>query len=261
MVKIIFNNDNNVSVILEKTEVSNIGNSLKLMDKIIDFVINDIIKLYKSITTNQWVNIITKELLKVSNNIKKCNDISKVYIQPLNELIENLENSSKSSFQLIHQKINETNLELIQLKNDVSSNPIKEENTIKIIQETENEFNSYIQSKNDKISSVHNSIINFIDDLTASLGSFSQGIDIFLYYNILEQLNLCSNIYEILNDDILKKAINSEKESFNLYIEETINSELDEILKENEFIANRLQTNETLKESIDENNRNDMIKK
>jgi hypothetical protein len=147
MVKIIFNNDNNVSVILEKTEVSNIGNSLKLMDKIIDFVINDIIKLYKSITTNQWVNIITKELLKVSNNIKKCNDISKVYIQPLNELIENLENSSKISFQLIHQKINETNLELIQLKNDVSSNPIKEENTNKIIEETENEFNSYIKVK------------------------------------------------------------------------------------------------------------------
>ena len=261
MVKIIFNNDNNVSVILEKTEVSNIGNSLKLMDKIIDFVINDIIKLYKSITTNQWVNIITKELLKVSSNIKKCNDISKVYIQPLNELIENLENSSKISFQLIHQKINETNLELIQLKNDISSNPIKEENTNKIIEETENEFNSYIQGKNDKISSVHNSIITFMDELTSSLGSLSQGIDISLYYNILEQLNLCSNIYEILNDDILKKAINSEKESFNLYIKETINSELDEILKENEFIANRLYTNETLKESIDENNRNDMIKK
>lgn len=260
---ILFNTNGNNKILFEKTEISNLGESLKLMDKVIDIVSKDLLRLQLNINSNSmnWINNINKSLQKISQKIKNYNDLSKIFIQPLNDLKTNLENSSKSSFEIIHKKINNTELKLNQINNEILSNPIKETNTIQIIEETQKEFNSYIKSKNDIIQSLHSQIINFIDDLSFKLISLPESLDISLYYRIIEELELCSNIYNIFDENVIKKSISNEKENFNLYIDEILKTNLNEILLQNEFISKRLQTNETLKESINENNRKDMINK
>ena len=260
---ILFNTNGVNKILFEKTEVSNLGESLKLMDKVIYIVQNDLIRLNNNINSNnsKWANNINKQLQIISQKIKTFNDISKTFVKPLNDLISNIENSSKTSFDIIYKKINNTESELNKINNDISSNPIKDTNTIQIIEETKKEFNSYINSKNDKIQSLHNEIINFIDGLSSSLNSLSESLDISVYYRIIEELELCTNIYNIFDEDVIKNSISKEKESFNYFIDESLKTELNEILLQNEFIGKRLQTNETLKKSINENDRKNMINK
>ena len=260
---ILFNTNGQNKILFEKTEISNLGESLKLMDKVIDIVNKDLLRLNNNINSDnsKWVNKINKHLQTISQKIKTFNDLSKTFVQPLKDLISNIENSSKTSFDIIHKKINNTEIKLNKINNEILLNPIKDTNTIQIIEETKKEFNSYIKSKNDKIQSLHDEIINFIDGLSSSLSSLSESLDISVYYRIIEELELCTNIYNIFDENVIKNSISKEKESFNFFIEETLTIELNEILLKNEFIGKRLQTNETLKKSINENNRKDMISK
>ncbi len=260
---ILFNTNGQNKILFEKTEISNLGESLKLMDKVIDIVNKDLLRLNNNINSDnsKWVNKINKHLQTISQKIKSFNDLSKTFVQPLKDLISNIENSSKTSFDIIHKKINNTEIKLNKINNEILLNPIKDTNTIQIIEETKKEFNSYIKSKNDKIQSLHDEIINFIDGLSSSLSSLSESLDISVYYRIIEELELCTNIYNIFDENVIKNSISKEKESFNFFIEETLTIELNEILLKNEFIGKRLQTNETLKKSINENNRKDMISK
>ena len=88
-VKLILINNDVQTILLEKNETSTIQGSFQLMDKIINQVTKDLISLYTSIKskTNNWIKKVNTELKKISNNIKKYDDISKIFIDPLNNLL------------------------------------------------------------------------------------------------------------------------------------------------------------------------------
>ena len=73
---ILFNTNGNNKILFEKTEISNLGESLKLMDKVIDIVSKDLLRLQLNINSNSmnWINNINKSLQKISQKIKKNND-------------------------------------------------------------------------------------------------------------------------------------------------------------------------------------------
>ena len=264
-ITLIYNTNGKQKVLLEKTETPNIGGSFDLMNKVIDQVVNDLIRLSNSIKkeTKNWVNKINKELKIISTNIKKFDDISKIFIEPLNTLIGKIKKYDNEQFEEIHQKINETENQIKQLIQNVSSNPIKEINIILIKEETSNSFHSFISELVISIDDFHKLIKSFIESLTESLiNLYGKPIDISIYYSIIEELDLCSNIYTLLDEVNLRKSIEFEKGNYSSYINDKLTElEIEEILILNENIAKRLQTNETLKQSIEENDRNDMINK
>ena len=91
----------------------------------------------------------------------------------------------------------------------------------------------------------------------ASTNSFDFDIDSFYSYN--ETINTAISIMENIINEISISVL-SEEENFKIYTLETeFKIQLDEILKENEIIAERLITNQTLVDSIPENKRNEMI--
>ena len=263
-VKLILINNDVQTILLEKNETSTIQGSFQLMDKIINQVRGDLISLYTSIKskTNNWIKRINAELKKISNSIKKYEDISKIFIDPLNNLLSKIKKYDNDKFGDIHQKINETQNKFIQLIQNIS-NPIKESNILLIKQETSNSFNTFISDLHSNINDLHELIKNFIESLTESLTNlYGKSIDISIYYSIIEELEMCSNIYTFLDEINLRKSIEFEKGNFSLYINDVMTElEIEKILILNENIAKRLQTNETLKQIIKENDRNDMINK
>ena len=76
----------------QKNKPSTIQGSFQLIDKIINQVTKDLISLYTSIKskTNNWIKKINTELKKISNNIKKYDDISKIFIAPLNNSLSKI---------------------------------------------------------------------------------------------------------------------------------------------------------------------------
>ena len=265
-VKLIFNtNDEPPLVILEKNETSTIQGSFDLMDKVINQVGSDLTNLSISLEskTNKWVKNIKNELTKISNFIKKFDDISKIFIEPLNNLTKKIKQYDNDQFGEIHQKINETDGKMKQLIQNVSSNPIIESNVILIKEETSSSFTTFVSELHQNINDLHELIKSFIESLIKSLTDlYGKPIDVSIYYSIIEELDLCSNIYTFLDEENLRKSIELEKENYSLYINDIFTQlEIDNILILNENIAKRLQTNETLKESIEEKDRNDMINK
>ena len=87
---ILFNTNEENIILFEKEESSNITNAFPLMKNIIYEVSSYLIKLVKSIKDKStvWVNIINNEFKQISDNLKKFNDISNVYVEPLNEIIQ-----------------------------------------------------------------------------------------------------------------------------------------------------------------------------
>ena len=260
---ILFNTNEENIILFEKEESSNITNAFPLMKNIIYEVSSYLIKLVKSIKDKStvWVNIINNEFKQISDNLKKFNDISNVYVEPLNEIIKKTKRVSQISFDNIHNKINESERNLNQLHNNILLN--QELNNIQINEETKNEFNNYIEEMINTIKFLHDNIIKFIDDIKLNLNAFNEKtLDISLYYSIIEEIDLCSNVYSLLDMTNINNAILKEKEDFNLYyINEIFYIEIEEILNKFEFIAKRLQFNETLIESINETSRKDMINK
>ena len=259
---ILFNTNKENRILLEKEVSSNITNAFPLMKNIINEVIKYLIRLTNSIKSKStsWVNIINQEFKQIADNIKKFNDISNVYVEPLNEIIKKTKKVSQISFDNIHKKINESENNLNQLNNNISSN--KESNNNQINEETKNEFNNYIEEMNNNIKSLHYYIINFIDEIKQKLSAFNEKtLDISIYYTILEEIDLCSNVYSLLDNININNAISKEKGNFNLYINEIFNIEIEEIIKKFEIISKRLQFNQTLIECIKETSRKDMINK
>jgi hypothetical protein len=167
----------------------------------------------------------------------------------LNNLLSKIKKYDNDKFGDIHQKINETQNKFIQLIQNIS-NPIKESNILLIKQETSNSFNTFIFDLHSNINDLHELIKNFIESLTESLTNlYGKSIDISIYYSIIEELEMCSNIYTFLDEINLRKSIEFEKGNFSLYINDVMTElEIEKILILNENIAKRLQTNETLKQ-------------
>ena len=259
---ILFNTNNENRILFEKEESSNITNAFPLMKNIIIEVSKYLIRLVNSIKnkSNTWVNIINKEFKQITDNLKKFDDISNVFVEPLNEIIQKTKKVSQISFDNMHKKINESETKLNQLNNNIYSNV--ESNNNQINEETKNDFNNYIEEMNNSIRTLHNYIITFIDGIKQKLSAFNEKtLDISIYYSIIEEIELCSNVYSLLDNININNAILKEKGDFNLYIDEIFNLEIEEILDKFEIISKRLQFNETLKECIKENNRKDMINK
>ena len=107
---------------------------------------------------------------------------------------------------------------------------------------------------------IYNNMCLFTDNVLNRLAttvSFNFDIDSFYSYN--ETINTAISIMENLINEIFISVL-SEEENFKIYTLETeFKIQLDEILKENEIIAERLITNQTLIDSIPEYKRTQMI--
>ncbi len=107
---------------------------------------------------------------------------------------------------------------------------------------------------------IYNNMCLFTDNVLNRLAttvSFNFDIDSFYSYN--ETINTAISIMENLINEISISVL-SEEENFKIYTLETeFKIQLDEILKENEIIAERLITNQTLIDSIPEYKRTQMI--
>ena len=224
-------------------------------------VINEItIGLY-SITKNKrlydtWKKSIQKELTDISNLITNLYDASDIFFLPLNNLLNEIKNASKNAFNSIFPEIEKTISDLNSLNNEINSS--NEENQKELIKESQTIINSAIVEYKELFDSFDSSTILLTETIIESLPELKQ-IDIGSYYDIKEQLSVSEKVYNAF-EIMVDNALNTQNSLLTDYTNLLIKDNLEDIIKQEEFIAKRLQTNTTLIEAINDNEkRNNMI--
>ena len=206
--------------------------------------------------SSNWKKQIIKELSNISTYITNLYDATPILVKPLNNLVKEIRESSKTNFDKVNIEINKSVNNLNLLQNEVDNT--KETNEISLINESKNNFNSLISNYKETFDLFDESTIIFTDDLNENLPELKY-IDIGSFYDIKEQLSASEIIYNQF-EEMVKNAINTQSSLLKDYTNTLIKNNLERIIDQLEYIAKRLQTNVTLIEAINDNNkRNKMI--
>ena len=213
-------------------------------------------KLIRTSFSSNWKKQIIKELSNISTYITNLYDATPILVKPLNNLVKEIRESSKTNFDKVYLEINKSENNLNILKTEVDN--IKEVNEIALIAESKINFNSLVSNYKETFDLFDESTIIFTDNIIESLPDLKY-IDIGSFYDIKEQLSSSEIIYNQF-EEMVKNAINSQNILLNDYTNTLSKNNLERIIEQLEYIAKRLQTNATLIEAINDNNkRNKMI--
>ncbi len=251
---------NEEKIVLNKNFDIPIGNSYEKYNDVIDkitgglYYISNI--LIKRLYNNTWKKSIQKELTDISNLITNLYDPSDIFFLPLNNLLNEIKNASKNTFNSIFLEIEKTISNLNSLNNEINSS--NEENQKELIKESQIIINSAIVEYKELFDSFDSSTILLTETIIESLPELNQ-IDIGSYYDIKEQLSVSEKVYNAF-EIMVDNALNTQNSLLTDYTNLLIKDNLEDIIKQEEFIAKRLQTNTTLIEAINDNEkRNNMI--
>ena len=237
---------------------TNYGKLITVVNQITE-IFNDKILEFNSkfeLKFNEWKKNISNNLKTLINNIKDPYNMIDIFSSPLSELYDNIRNISSDNFSGVKKGINLADENMIVVKEEINNG--SETNTQKILNYSNSDFSNFIEKTDDLFCDFHEKVLDMISDITNKLEKVLS-IDIDCYYRIIEILNEILFEYQKFSDKILS-AISKNKENFVSYSNNYKENKLDVILNEIEHIAKRLNTNETLKESIKEEERIKMIK-
>ncbi len=201
----------------------------------------------------KWKGGIQNELKNIVNFINGLYDATPIFIEPLNNLMNDVKDISRNTFDNIYTEINKCDYNLLFLQNEID-NKTEEYQKI-LINEAKSTFSNSINDYFDKINVIDTFANELIDNL---LSTDITGIDIGTYYNIIDQLNSTEKIYNEF-ESMLKNAINQQSSLLKDFSYELFKNNLENIIENEEFISKRLQTNQTLIEAINNKKRNSMI--
>ena len=205
-----------------------------------------------------YIKQIGEQLNIIKSQLENPYDISNIYTNQLKELVENIKFSSINTYEKVQNNIKEVSNDFNDLNTRINNNI--DNNSSEIISISKNNLDNIIMNQRNLMNEIYNNMCLFTDNVLNRLAttvSFNFDIDSFYSYN--ETINTAISIMENLINEIFISVL-SEEENFKIYTLETeFKIQLDEILKENEIIAERLITNQTLIDSIPENKRTEMI--
>ncbi len=237
---------------------TNYGDLIFVINQITEIFTNKILEFKNNfqLKLGEWKKNIPKNLKNLINTIKDPYNMIDIFSLPLSELYNNIRSISLDNFSGVKNgiKIADENITLI--KEEINNE--SETNTQKILSFSNSDFSTFIDNTNEKFYDFHEKVLELINDINNNLNNVDS-IDIDCYYRIIEILKETLYEYENFSNKILS-AISKNKENFISFSNNYKDIKLEIILDEIEHIANRLNTNETLKESIKEEDRIKMIK-
>ncbi len=253
------NEGNDKNLVYEKISLP-FGKTYEKYNEVIDEISGGLYYIYNYLINrlynNTWKKSIQKELTDISNLITNLYDASDIFFLPLNNLLNEIKNASKNAFNSIFLEIEKTISNLNSLNNEINSS--NEENQKELIKESQIIINSAIVEYKELFDSFDSSTILLTETIIESLPELNQ-IDIGSYYDIKEQLSVSEKVYNAF-EIMVDNALNTQNSLLTDYTNLLIKDNLEDIIKQEEFIAKRLQTNTTLIEAINDNEkRNNMI--
>ena len=238
---------------------TNYGDLINVISKITDIFNAKIIE-FKNIfidkLNNKWKKNIFENLKNLANTIKDPYNMIDIFSLPLSELYNNIRSISLDNFSGVKKGIDIADENITLITEEINNE--SETNTQKILSYSNSDFSTFIDNTDEKFYDFHENVLELINDINNNLEDVSS-IDIDCYYRIIEILKETLYEYENFSNKILS-SISNNKENFISYSNNYKDNKLEIVLNEIEHIANRLNTNETLKESIKEEDRIKMIK-
>ena len=208
---------------------------------------------YIKIESSKWKKNIQIELKNISNFVNGLYDATSIFIEPLNNLMNDIKDFSKDTFDKVYTEINKCDYNLLSLQSEIDNKSEEYQNIL--ISESKSTFSNSINDYYEKIELLNTFANELIDNL---LITDRTGIDIGTYYNIIDQLNSTEKLYNEF-ESMLKNAINQQSSLLKNFSYELFKNNLLNIIEKEEFISKRLQTNQTLIEAINNKKRTSMI--
>ena len=237
---------------------TNYGDLITVINQITKIFSNKILEFKSNFQSKleEWKIIISNNLKNLTNTIKDPYNMIDIFSLPLSELYNNIRSISLDNFSGVKKGIDIADKNITFITEEINNE--SETNTQKILSYSNSDFSIFIENTDEKFYDFHENVLELINDIINNLEDVSS-INIDCYYRIIEILKEILYEYENFSNKILS-AISKNKENFILYSNDYKDNKLEIILLEIEHIANRLNTNETLKESIKEEDRIKMIK-
>ena len=201
---------------------------------------------------------IGEQLNIIKSQLEDVYDISNLYTPQLINLTETIKNASINTYNKVKENIKNADDDIANLK--VRINNGIETNSSKIISDSSNNLFNLITNQKNIMDNIYNNMCNLTNSIiqrVASVHSFIFDIDSYYSYN--ETINTAISIMENLCNEISTSVLAEEELFKNYTLDTEFKNQLEINLQENEKIAQRLLTNQTLIDSIPENQRNNMI--
>ena len=252
--------DNTEKLLVNYKEITQLGEALNIYSEIVEKIstniniaANRIKTLFNTKRDNVWKTNLINELLNISKYLLSVNDVTNIFSEPLNTLINDIKICSKTTFDKVFDEISKCENNLLSFEESVNNE--NEDNLKNIISSINESLKSTSTINQEELIQFHEYVIEVMDSII-EINDYSA--DIVNYYDLMNFLNDNQKIYNIFEE---KYSEINEDTSLKLYSNILFKSDLEHLIIQDEFIAKRLQNNKTLIEAInDDSKRNEKIK-
>ena len=191
-----------------------------------------------------------KDLINELNNEKEYYPLieNTAFNNELNKILKAINESTVTIYNRVYNSSIKSNQNLNSLFEDIKNN--NEENVNQMIQITNSNIDSFINSNKNNLDILYDSWKEFYQNIIPILNNFQTQIendhsfnfDIGLYYNIKDEIKYILYIFDNFVDN-LKKSLNTEENKFKKYSNDIFEELIEPQLKQSEIIIENIKNN------------------